>query len=189
MNFTKKAYEEITQRISKPLTDADLEKYVGIKATDIIKYSDLKNYKTIDDLLPTDKSFRIILLEETYNSGHWIAIMRYGKTCEIFNSYGYAPDYDWRFINRMMRVVLGEDTNELTRLMKQADEVGYDAIYNKKDFQSHGSNIQTCGRWVVLRIEMMRMGYDLPQFVEFIQELCEKTKQPTDFVVSMLISK
>ena len=189
MSLNKKQIAEVTERIGKPMSDSDLDKYTGVKATDIIKYSDLDEYKTIDDLLPTNKSFRIILLEESYNEGHWVAIMKYGNTVEYFNSYGTAPDYDWRFINRMVRVVLGQSTNELTRLMKQADEVGYEAIYNKRDFQKHSPEVQTCGRWVVLRIEMMRMGYDLKQFIEFIDDLCEKTKQSTDFVVSLLVSK
>jgi len=189
MKLNKKLKEETIHRISKPMSDSELEKYTGIKASEIIKYSELKDFKTIDELLPADKSFRIILLEETYNSGHWIAMMRYGSTIEFFNSYGTAPDTDWRFINKMIRVVLGENTNELTRLMKNADELGYEAIYNKRDFQKHSNDIQTCGRWVVLRIEMMRMGYDLKQFGEFIDELCAKTKEGTDFVVSLLVSK
>lgn len=185
----EKEIAEINQRISKPMSDSDLEKYLGVKAEDIIKYSELKEYATIDDLLPKDKTFRIILLEETYNSGHWIALMRYGHTIEFFNSYGTPPDKDWRFVNRMVRVVLGENTNELTRLMKQADEAGYDAIYNKIDFQRHDNRVETCGRWCILRIEMMRMGYDLKEFGEFILEMCKKLGQSTDFVVSMLVSK
>ena len=102
MKLSKKVIADTIQRISKPMSDGELEKYTGVKAEQIIKYSELKDYKTIDDLLPKDKSFRIILLEETYNSGHWIAIMRYGSTVEFFNSYGTGPDKDWKFINKMI---------------------------------------------------------------------------------------
>ncbi len=35
---------------------------------DLCEYSELKNYETIDDLLPTINSFFIILLEEEMNS-------------------------------------------------------------------------------------------------------------------------
>ena len=96
---------EIKQRISKPLTDGDLERITGIKPDDIIKYSDLKNFQTLGELLPNDKSYKVILIEDKYNSGHWVAIMKYGKTIEYFNSYGAKWDTDWKFINKMIKKV------------------------------------------------------------------------------------
>ena len=181
--------EAIIARISKPMSDADLEQYNGVKAEDIIKYSQLKTYESITDLLPEDKSFRIILIEDKLNSGHFVCVMRYGDTIEFFNSYGGKPDADWKFINRMIRVILGENTNELTRLFKDADKKGFQTIHNTVRLQKLSSKIETCGRWCVLRIEMMRLGYTLPQFIEFVKGYAKKLDKPTDYVVSKIVWK
>lgn len=177
----------IQSRISKPLTDGDLERHLGVKPSEIIKYSDLDNYKDITDLLPTDKSFKIILIEDSYNSGHWVGVMRYNKTIEYFNSYGAKWDTDWKFINKMRRLILGQSTNEMTRLCEKASKDGWNVIWNKNRFQKIGSQIQTCGRWVILRISMMLMGYNLQEFADFIKKQKEDLGEKSDFVVSKFV--
>ena len=178
---------QIAGRISKPLTDADIESHTGVSADKIVKYSDLKNYKKIEDLLPSDKSFKIILIEDKYNSGHWVVVMRYGKTIEYFNSYGAKWDTDWKFINRMMRVILGENSNEMTRLMEQAKEDGWNTTWNKHKYQRVSSAVQTCGRWVILRIEMMKMGYNGEEFYQFIKKRKAELNRDGDFVVAKYV--
>jgi hypothetical protein len=178
----------IAGRISTPMTDADLERHTGIKPADIIKYSDLKNYNDITDLLPDEKSARIILIEDKYNSGHWVAIMRYGKTIEYFNSYGAKWDTDWKFVNRMARIILGENTNEMTRLMDKAKQDGWNTIWNEKAFQKVSNQVQTCGRWCVLRIEMMKMGYNLKEFQDFIKKRKTEEKKDADWIVAKYVS-
>jgi hypothetical protein len=177
----------IAGRISIPMSDADLERHTGIKPSDIIKYSDLKNYNDITDLLPSDKSARIILIEDKYNSGHWVAILRYGKTIEYFNSYGAKWDTDWKFINKMVRLILGQNTNEMTRLMDKAKQDGWNTVWNDKKFQKLDNNIQTCGRWCVLRIEMMKMGYSLPEFRAFIKKHTKEQKVSSDYLVAKYV--
>jgi len=179
--------KEIAGRISKPMSDADLERHTGIKGSDIIKYSDLKNYDNITDLLPEDKSARIILIEDRYNSGHWVAILRYGKTIEYFNSYGAKWDTDWKFVNKMVRMILGEGTNEMTRLMDKAKADGWETTWNTHKLQKLGSNIQTCGRWCVFRIEMMKMGYNLKEFQDFIAKQVKEQKEKSDFLVAKYV--
>jgi len=177
----------IASRISTPMTDADLERHTGIKPADIIKYSDLKNYTDITDLLPDDKSARIILIEDKYNSGHWVAIMRYGKTIEYFNSYGAKWDTDWKFVNRMARLILGENTNEMTRLMDKAQKEGWNTVWNEKKLQRLSNQVQTCGRWCVLRIEMMKMGYNVREFLAFIKKRKTEEKKDADWVVAKYV--
>ena len=181
--------EAIVARISKPMTDLDLEQYVGVKPKDIIKYSELKNYKTMTELLPKDKSFRIILIEDKFNSGHFVAILRYGDTVEFFNSYKGKPDDDWKFINRMIRVILGEATNELTRLFKSAKDEGFKTVHNTTRLQKLSNKVMTCGRWCVLRIELMKAGYNLPEFVHFVKDYAKKLGKSTDYVVSKMVWK
>lgn len=183
----------IKARISKPMTDSDLEKYTGVKPEDIIKYSDLKNFAKITDLLPEKKDFRIILIEDKYNSGHWVCVMRNDKTIQYFNSYGAKYDYEWKFINRMIRVCLGEDTNEMTRLMEQAEADGFNTSYNKYRFQKLANSVQTCGRWVIFRIETFKMGYNNDQFKELVDKLKANSDKETggsvssDFVVAKYV--
>ena len=180
--------EMIAGRISTPMSDADLERHTGIKGSDIIKYSDLKNYNDITDLLPEDKSARIILIEDRFNSGHWVAVMRYGKTIEYFNSYGAKWDTDWKFVNKMVRIILGENTNEMTRLMNKAKQDGWNTVWNEKAFQKLSNKVQTCGRWCVLRIEMMKMGYDLKEFQAFIKKRKGEEKKDADWIVAKYVA-
>jgi hypothetical protein len=87
----------------------------------------------------------------------------------------------------MIRVVLGQSQNDMTRLMNQAEKDGWKCIWNKHRFQKLNNKIQTCGRWVTLRIEMMKMGYDLDEFARFIQRRKEETGEKADFVVSTYV--
>ena len=42
----------------------------------MVKFGDLENYKDIYELLPLWEDFRIILIEQKLNSGHWVCITR-----------------------------------------------------------------------------------------------------------------
>lgn len=181
--------KSIEERMSQPLSDADLERYTGIKAQDITKYSDLKNYATIEDLLPKVGDFKIILIEDRFNAGHWVLVMRTEpKTIEYFNSYGAKWDTDWKFITRMARVILGQSTNEMTRLMNQAEKDGFKTLWNNKAYQKMGSKIQTCGRWVVFRIETYRMGYKTPEeFRDLVKKFKTEVGGSNDTVVAKYI--
>ena len=54
---------EITRLIHKPLSDADIQKILGPDAK-IIKYSELGDLYDIDQLLPNEKDYCIILYED-----------------------------------------------------------------------------------------------------------------------------
>jgi len=179
---------EIRERIGKPLTDGALERHTGIKDGDIIKYSDLKNYATIEDLLPKDGDCKIILIEDKYNSGHWVCVLRHGKNIEYFNSYGAKWDTDWKFVNKMMRTILGENTNEMTRLMDKAEKDGWTVLWNKKKYQKLGGNIQTCGRHCIMRIEALKMGYRNPtEYEKLIKQFKDATGKDADYVVAKYV--
>jgi len=114
--------------------------------------------------------------------------LRYGKTIEYFNSYGCKWDSDWKFISKMMRMILGEATNEMSRLMHQAEKDGWTTIWNKKRFQKLDGKIQTCGRWCVFRIETMKIGYSLDEFTELVERLRNETGgSSADYVVAKYV--
>ena len=68
---------ELKLLIKTPLTDDDLNRFLGVKNENkILKYSELSKYNDMNDLLPTDKSYIIILIEYEKNKGHWICLLR-----------------------------------------------------------------------------------------------------------------
>ena len=70
------------------LSDTDFERYFGSGVKQkIIKYSDLAHYPTMQDLLPEEKDYRIVLTENKPNSGHWCALLRNGNNYEWWDSY------------------------------------------------------------------------------------------------------
>jgi hypothetical protein len=51
-------------KMNQPLSSVQLEKSLGISMDDIMKYSQLRDYTTIESLLPADGDYKILLLEE-----------------------------------------------------------------------------------------------------------------------------
>jgi hypothetical protein len=179
--------QEIQDRISIPMSDADLERYTGVTPDKVIKYSELINYKTIEELLPTDKSFRIILLEQRPRNGHWVTVLRYGKTIEVFDSYGGTIDNELKYIPEVMKRMLGEDKKHLGRLLKAVED--RQVIYSKKRLQKLKGGINTCGRWVILRILMMKQFfYTLNEFLAFIDNAVKDTSFTPDELVATWIT-
>ena len=177
----------IIQRIGDSLTDGDLKRYFGEGAeSKILKYSELANYQTIDDLLPKPRDFRIILVEHQNNQGHWVCILKYDKTVEYFNSYGIRPDAQKNLLGRVRNAMLGQEEDYLSKLMRASK--GYKLIYNKKRLQKMKQGINTCGRWIVLRIICMKdMMMDLKMFLKMIKETREATGLASDALVSIWI--
>lgn len=165
-------YDDVIERIDKPMSDSDLERYLGSPASDyIVKYSDLDNYKKIEELLPKEKDFKIILTESSLNNGHWTALMRYKDTIEAFNSYGSKPSYELGFISKIKNAFLGQDERHLNKLLNRAlKEKKYKIIYNKKKFQKYSPSIQTCGRHCVLRILLLNQDYTLEDYINWMEK-------------------
>ena len=147
----------------------------------IIKYSELKNYNSLQELLPSPFDYKIILLESNRNTGHWVAILRMNNIIECFNSYGVSIDSEWKYIPDSIERMLGQSTRYLSNLIKKSE--GLTVVSNKYKFQSSTNDISTCGRWVILRIETARIGYSLQDFVRMIEKQTEKDDIPSDILV------
>jgi hypothetical protein len=156
------------------ITGEDIDRYLQAGSTKILKYSELANYRTVEELLPDPVDYRIILIEQNENTGHWCCILRYKKVIEWFDPYGIKPDGELSFISKMKNRILGQDTLYLTNLFTEATRRGWTCIYNKKRLQQLKKGISTCGRWCLLRITMLtQMYYDLPDFIAFIEKTFE----------------
>ena len=69
--------ETIRNRMRTNITDLDLKRYfpeTNQPNDNVIKYSELANIQSLDEILPHDKSWKIILLEQELNKGHWMMI-------------------------------------------------------------------------------------------------------------------
>ena len=63
-------------------------------------------------------------------------------------------------------------------------------IYNKRKLQELKDGINTCGKWIILRIIMMeKFNMDLDQFLQFIDKLKKQFKLSSDELVTLLIQK
>lgn len=176
-----KMYEEELKRM---MSDADMNRYFG--EGKVIKYSDLVNYDSINDLLQTNKDFRIILTEQEKNSGHWCAVMKYGKgdgnVIEWFDPYGVKPDGQFRYIDTIKKHMLGQAGNPLTKLLTNTKDSNQAVFYNKRRFQVIDDNINTCGRWCIARVLAMQVGYELDDFINKVDEKIEETGKPADIL-------
>ena len=165
------------------IDDTDISRWLGGDAREkIIKYSELKNYKTINDLIPEDKGYRIILTESKPNVGHWCCILKYKDILEWFDSYGVKMDGEFRYIPNVVRKMLGQDGNVLTKLLTQTKRPDQKVYYNKRRLQSGDDGINTCGRWCIARILAMMVGYELDDFITKVDDKVEETGKPPDIL-------
>lgn len=153
--------------IEKSLSEEDIRKYLNGK-TKIISYTELHNYKTIDDLLhPYDNVFLLYLTKPYY--GHWTLIFKYPHKNEIhfFDSYGYKPDTEFKFIKDMQfRIASKQIYHYLVKLFLDSYDK-YKISYNNFELQAHSTpskKIATCGRWCIAR--WINRNMDEYQFYE-----------------------
>lgn len=176
----------VEEIIEEPMDDGDIRAYYP--NAKIIKYSDLKNYKTITQLLPKDKSYVIILYQHAANEGHWVMLMRYGKTIEFFCSYGSVIDGPLRWTNPKARALLGEAVPYLTNMLKAQNE--FNVIHNPVQYQSKGTNKATCGAHCVMRLsQMLNHGQDLTDYYDYMAKIKKESGLSYDEIVANFVSQ
>ena len=143
-----------------PLSDTQLMKM--LPGVPVLKYSELSNIQCLDDM--PDRC--IIFLEwHPQQMGHWVCFMksRSGRY-EYFNSMGLRYDSDLNVLSRAARKILGENGNEIDRLLD-----GAKCVWNKVKYQADDTN--TCGRHCCMRLNRFQRGDALPAFKKFMDAL------------------
>ena len=107
----------VVKLIHKALSDSDIRRILG-RDTKIIRYSELANFESLEQLLPDAVDYCIILYEDGPNHGHWVGLSNYGNTFEHFESYGIKPDKELAWINFKTRRYLKESAPYLTQLLR-----------------------------------------------------------------------
>jgi hypothetical protein len=159
---------EVSYALSSDVIKNKLKDYnIGTK---IITYDKINNIKTIEELLyPYDNCF--LLYKYTPIFGHWVLIFKnMDNKIEVFNSYGkYLPDDELKLIDKNFRIKSNQDKNYLCNLLY---DYGKSIEYNHHNFQKYGENINTCGRWCILRL--IYHDFKLDEFIEMFDGLTDE---------------
>lgn len=179
--------EDVKSRMYEYMSAEDLKRYFPDNAdpNPIIKYNELANLNSIYDILPTDKSFKVILYESQHNVGHWTVISRNGPIIYYFDSYSNKPDGALRYIKAAMKKLLGQDRNYLTELLQPERLKGRKLAWNDNRLQSVKNQSGTCGRWVILWLLCnLNFKMDLEEFESFIDHHKNKLGLSRDELVT-----
>jgi hypothetical protein len=183
---SKKESPIVEEIIEEPMDDADIRAYYP--NAKIMRYSDLKDYKTITQLLPKDKSYVFLLYQHSPNSGHWVLLMRYGGTIEFFCSYGSAIDAPLKWTNPKDRQMLGEAVPYLTNLLRSQKE--FNVIHNPVAYQAKGTDKATCGAHDVMRLsQMLNHGQDLTDYYDYMTKIKKESGLSYDEIVANFVSQ
>jgi len=120
----------------------------------LVPYSTVKNYRSIDDLLGYYKQ-AIILYEYEDKSGHWVVMYRSpkGHLC-FYDSLGNKLDELNKDINKYRKgrglPLVNNDLTNLTAFQK--------VINNTYPIQQDKSNVNTCGAYCVARLKLKSLN-------------------------------
>jgi len=183
---SKKENPMVDKIIHEPMDDGDIRAYFP-KAR-VMRYADLADYDSIEELLPTDKSHVFLLYQHRPNDGHFVCLMRYGKTIEFFCSYGSKIDAPLYWTALKDRQALGEGKPWLSMLLKKAPQ--FKAIHNPVAFQSKKDGVATCGAYCVVRInQLVNHNEDLHEFIDYMEEVKKSTGLSYDEIVANYVQK
>jgi hypothetical protein len=175
---------DVVRTIATPMSDLDIKEY--LPDARVLKYSELRKYPTLEDMLPAIHSYVIILYEDSPNKGHWVCVSKPDKkTVEYFDSYGGKPDAPLKWTPKQRRIGMGSGDPLLGIMFDNCPEK---VVYNKIHYQNEGQGVNDCGRWCCLRILKMKAGMNLTQFYNYIRDQARQLHTDHfDVVVAKLI--
>ena len=159
-----------------PLSDSAIRALIP-NATVVI-YSDLKNW-TAEKLL---SKLPVILLYETSPLfGHWVLLDATIEGIEFFDSLGYKPDQQFKFIDDGYRMISGQKRPLIAKILHSLSKI---VPINYNDVELQGKNTNTCGRWCVIRHMSTQMG--IKSFINTMKGISEVTGMNMDELVIWL---
>ena len=177
---------EMEELQREPMGDDDIKFYYP--NAHIITYPDLRKYRTIEDLLPKNKSYCFLLYLQTPNSGHWTLLSRNNNVIEFFCSYGSSPSTPLKWTPKNVRKKLGMNIPYLDKLLSKTN---IPVIYNPIDYQNKVDlEVSTCGRHCVCRLNtILDDNQKLTDYYKMISSIKKETGKSYDDIVSSLINK
>jgi len=163
----KEAYlkvKKIEKVATTPLDNFQLNDY--LPNVPIITYNELQKYNSIEQILPHNNSYAVILYQNSENSGHWTALFRKDNNIYFFCSYGSKVDEPLNWISKKENNKLGINAPYLSILLNKTKMPVY---YNKISHQDEDRRVSTCGRFVVYFIKNMLNGDKLSNINKKLQ--------------------
>lgn len=183
---TAKELKPILETIKyEPMDDLEIQTF--IPHTKIIKYSELSKVRDLNEILPKDKDYLIILFEFEPNKGHWVALMKDKNVWNYFDSFGRPIDAPLKDVPLQTRKQLGIHIPYLSNLLMKEVEKGKRVVYNKVKYQGSGDGVATCGRYCCFRILNFLNDIDDHQFYKEFKDVKDKTGLSYDELISFQI--
>ena len=158
-----------------PLTGVDM--MVLNPDTKLLKYTDLYQYNTVEELFENYEKVIILYLIFNESSGHWVCLFKNKVGLCFFDSYGVPLDYELEAIPKAKRIQLHEQQSYLKKLLFH-DEV----CYNNITYQE--PNTATCGCHVSYRLNNSHLND-----VEYFKLIASKKIKPDILVSSWCFNK
>lgn len=156
-----------------PLSKTDIINYFDGKIK-VILYSEIKNYKSIDQLLAPYGRVIILYYWKKYH-GHWICcFFNVNGNVEVFDSFGSWIDDTLKDISEQFRSETDQNYKYLTNLLYNGP---YRVEYNDKALQSKKSS--TCGRWCIYRLKKNNLT------IEEFQDLFKNIKNNDNKIINL----
>ena len=168
----------------EPMSDIIISKY--LKNPKIIEYREFKNYNNIDQLLPNNNDYCIILFRSS-DTAHWIAILKQNDIIEHFCSYGSKPDEYYKWNTQTENDSLGQNKEYLTQLL---NDCKYEVIYNPIKYQKISNDIASCGRFIVMRLlTLINHNWNLNNYYEYLKKKKKEYKLSYDDLISIVVNR
>ena len=160
----------------EPMSDGDIRHYLP-NDKNIIEYSIISTINDINQLLPYDNSYKIMLYEQSDNNGHWVAIKKIKNTIYYFDSYGNKIDHPLNW-SKDMNNELGQTKPYLTNLLNKCK---YNIEYNDVGYQAPNYNLATCGAHCV---SFIKSNKNLKDYFKFMKNIKKETNKTYDDIVA-----
>jgi len=182
-----------TASVNYALSDGDIKsimKTFGYPAR-IYTYDDLSKYNNLDELMPNAYDYVILHIPvKSLSSGHWVAIMKAphkdsnkdSSEYNFFDSYGKKPDRQLYYSNKKVRGELFDEPY-LSYLLNKAKKNSNKVVFNRYAYQDDDKQIQTCGKFVLLRILYFLQHRDISgnAFLKYMKSLKKEKFQGYDY--------
>lgn len=186
----KEVQKYLRENLHEFTSDSDIKDYLpGMK---IKTYSEIKDIRNIDDLIPEICGSIILLLEWDFNKGHWVCLSKYmeGKNVcvEFFNSYGEQPGFEVKMLSTSLNKMLDQSPRDILDILDDSFYRKRNVIYNTTKLQKEGSDIATCGKHCILRSLMLKKcKMNLKAYLKFMKAMSKKLKLTSDEIVTLMI--
>lgn len=179
---------KLKEKLNHPLNTEEIEKLIPFDVN-IVHYAALQSYNDIFELMYPNNCVIIFLetqqQEGNVKNGHWICLTLSPRSpcltkseihnleaskeeycINFFDSYGNNGDEVKDDLDENLMELTGQANDLLSKLLYDANQEGYFIEYNEKPLQKLKKGVNTCGRFVVLRI--LTKNFPLEDFQKFM---------------------